>query len=83
MTTSGVMALVVAPSALRPGFWEDAAALFGAVAGAKPVDPRKPVSYPSRHERERARWRRVHGVPVPVELYEELRSIAPALRAAG
>jgi LDH2 family malate/lactate/ureidoglycolate dehydrogenase len=79
----GVTALAFAPSALRSGFAEDASALFGAVVGALPVDPRKAVSYPGWHEGERARWRRAHGVPVPVELYEELRAVAPELREAG
>ncbi|MFD1146200.1 Ldh family oxidoreductase [Saccharothrix hoggarensis] len=79
----GVTALVFAPHALRSGFADDASALFGAILGATPVDPRGPVSYPGQHEGERARWRRTHGVPLPAELYEELRAVAPALRAAG
>ena len=77
------MALVFAPSALRSGFGADAAALFSAITGTPPLDPRRPVTYPGWREGERARWRRVHGVPLPDELYEELRGIAPSLQAVG
>ncbi|TQM77953.1 LDH2 family malate/lactate/ureidoglycolate dehydrogenase [Saccharothrix saharensis] len=79
----GVMALVFAPSALRSGFGADAAALFSAITGTPPLDPRRPVTYPGWREGERARWRRVHGVPLPDDLYEELRGIAPGLQAVG
>ncbi|NUT99528.1 MAG: Ldh family oxidoreductase [Saccharothrix sp.] len=79
----GVLALVIAPDRLRTGFGGDAGRLFEAVLGAPPVDPREPVVYPGWWEGERARWRRAHGVPLPEELYEQLRAVAPDLRAAG
>ncbi|MEU7530191.1 Ldh family oxidoreductase [Saccharothrix sp. NPDC042600] len=79
----GVLALVIAPDRLRSGFGVDADRLFSAVLGCDPVDPRSPVVYPGWWEGERARWRRAHGVPLPEELYDELRAVAPALRAAG
>ncbi|MEJ2854445.1 MULTISPECIES: Ldh family oxidoreductase [unclassified Saccharothrix] len=79
----GVLALVIAPDRLRSGFGGDAGRLFEAVLGSAPVDPREPVVYPGWWEGERARWRRAHGVPLPEELYEQLRAVAPALRAAG
>ncbi|MBW4718450.1 Ldh family oxidoreductase [Saccharothrix obliqua] len=79
----GVLALAVAPDLLRPGFAADADRLFGALLDCPPVDGGEPVSYPGRPEAERARWRRAHGVPLPDELYEELRGLAPDLRAAG
>ncbi|WP_309110871.1 Ldh family oxidoreductase [Saccharothrix sp.] len=79
----GVLALVIAPELLRSGFSGDAGRLFEAVLGCAAADPRAPVTYPGWPEGERARWRREHGVPVPEELYDELRAVAPALRAAG
>ncbi|CAL9486521.1 hypothetical protein SUDANB95_03127 [Actinosynnema sp. ALI-1.44] len=78
-----MLALVIAPDRLRSGFGVDADRLFSAVLGCDPVDPRSPVVYPGWWEGERARWRRAHGVPLPEELYDELRAVAPALRAAG
>ncbi|MFI9815087.1 Ldh family oxidoreductase [Saccharothrix variisporea] len=79
----GVVALVIAPERLRSGFGGDAGRLFEAVLASAPADPRAPVVYPGWWEGERARWRRAHGVPLPEELYEQLRAVAPALRAAG
>ncbi|NUT93901.1 MAG: Ldh family oxidoreductase [Saccharothrix sp.] len=79
----GVVVLVIAPDRLRTGFGGDAGRLFEAVLGSPPLDPREPVVYPGWWEGERARWRRAHGVPLSEELYEQLRAVAPALRAAG
>ncbi|WP_433259859.1 Ldh family oxidoreductase [Actinosynnema sp. CS-041913] len=79
----GVLALAVAPDLLRPGFADDADRLFAALLDCPPVDEGRPVSYPGWPEGERAQRRRVHGVPLRRELYEELSVVAPALRAAG
>jgi LDH2 family malate/lactate/ureidoglycolate dehydrogenase len=79
----GVFALAIAPDVLRPGFAVDAAKLFGAVLDWPALDDRVPVTYPGWHEGERAHRHRTRGVPLPRPLFEELRTLAPTLRAAG
>lgn len=68
----GVLALAIAPEALRGGFAADAGKLFAAVRDWPALDAGKPVSYPGWREGELAAERREKGVPLPRELYEEL-----------
>ena len=75
----GLFAVAIAPGLLRgdKNVAADADALFGCVLDCPPAGP-EPVSYPGWPEGERARKRRVHGVPLPAALLVELDEIAAA-----
>ena len=68
----GFLMLAIAPDALREGARTDAEELFGVLTDCEPVDPDHPVRYPGWHEYHLAAERRVRGVPLHVDLYEEL-----------
>ncbi|MBW1598585.1 Ldh family oxidoreductase [Streptomyces sp. JJ38] len=78
----GVVALVVAPGALRPAdaFLSDAGALFGALTGCPPLRPDAPVGYPGSREAALRAEALGQGVPVAPELLAELRDVAAELR---
>lgn len=68
----GFLMLAIAPDALREGAPADAEELFETLMGCPPVDPEHPVRYPGWHEHHLANERRARGVPLAVDLYEEL-----------
>ncbi|MER0244287.1 Ldh family oxidoreductase [Streptomyces sp. HSW2009] len=74
----GILALVVAPGALRPvdGFLSQAGGLFQALIDCPPIDPAAPVSYPGAREAATAAAARADGVPITPALYGELREVA-------
>ncbi len=52
------------------------AVLVDQVMAARPIDPARPIQLPGAAEQNRARDRRVHGIPLHHDLYEELQVIA-------
>ncbi|MBB5936980.1 Ldh family oxidoreductase [Streptomyces zagrosensis] len=74
----GILALVVAPGALRPveGFLSQAGGLFQALLDCPPIDPDAPVSYPGAREAATAAAARADGVSITSALYGELREVA-------
>ncbi|MFE6780232.1 Ldh family oxidoreductase [Streptomyces sp. NPDC057702] len=74
----GILAIVVAPGALRPveGFLSQAGGLFQALVDSPPIDPAAPVSYPGAREAATAAAARADGVPITPALYGELREVA-------
>jgi LDH2 family malate/lactate/ureidoglycolate dehydrogenase len=73
----GFVALAVAPGTMRPieEFLADAGDMFGTLLAAPPVDPDGQVSYPGRHEAERAARHLDAGVPMTPGLYGELTAV--------
>ncbi|MCW5249613.1 MULTISPECIES: Ldh family oxidoreductase [unclassified Streptomyces] len=81
----GLLALAIAPGALRDGFPADARDLFATVLDCPPLPGRDRVRYPGHLEAERAAGRRVSGVPLPASLHAELTGLGldlPVLEAA-
>ncbi|MBC3989969.1 Ldh family oxidoreductase [Streptomyces sp. AC563] len=74
----GILAIVVAPGALRPveGFLSQAGGLFQSLLDCPPIDPAQPVSYPGAREAATAEAARADGVPITPALHEELREVA-------
>ncbi|GAB3439338.1 Ldh family oxidoreductase [Actinophytocola sediminis] len=74
----GLFLLAIAPDLLRPdgGFARDAAVLFGTLADCPSTEDNRPVSYPGWPEAERAEQYRRQGVPLAVELFDELCAVA-------
>ncbi|WP_062210054.1 Ldh family oxidoreductase [Streptomyces sp. NBRC 109706] len=77
----GILALAVAPGALRPdgGFLGQAEGLFQALLDCPPIDPERPVSYPGHREALTQRAARRDGVPVSRALCAELTTVADGL----
>ncbi len=74
----GVLALAIAPAALRPdgGAARDAESLFEALLACPSSDSRAPVRYPGWHEGERLRRARRDGVAITPALHRELLGVA-------
>jgi LDH2 family malate/lactate/ureidoglycolate dehydrogenase len=81
----GFTALAIAPGKVRPvqEFLADADMMFGTLLDCPAADPSRPVRYPGWHEAMLASARRQDGVPLPPELFDELRELAARLEIAG
>lgn len=69
----GFFVLAIAPGVLRPhgDFAGDARGLFSTLVECPPLGD-EPVRYPGWHEAERARQRKIAGVPIRAGVYREL-----------
>lgn len=74
----GLFLLAIAPDLLRPdgGFVRDAAVLFGTIADCPSTQDDQPVRYPGWPEAEHAERYRRQGIPMSVELFDELCAVA-------